>query len=168
MNEKKKITNVLKDIFPYIIILFIVLFIKAFVVSPIRVNGNSMYQTLHDGDIMILNEVHYRFSDIERFDIVVIRHDDEYLIKRVIGLPGEKIQYKDNQLYVNGKKVKENFFHAETEDVEEAVVPKGEYFVLGDNRVNSMDSRYFGTFDKKDIKGKAEIVLFPFKRFGIK
>lgn len=68
-----------------------------------------MDSTLKDGDIMLLNEIEYRLGEIERFDIVVIRRGDEYLIKRVIALPGEKIKYLDNKLYINGKYVKEKF-----------------------------------------------------------
>ena len=95
----------LKEYVPYIAIIILVLLIKRFVVSPIKVNGNSMVDTLHDGDIMLLNIIGYRLSGVERFDIVVCDTDKEYIIKRVIGLPGETIEYRDNQLYVNGKKV---------------------------------------------------------------
>ena len=109
--EKNKKKNYFRELLPYFIIILVVIFIKVFIVSPIRVNGESMDSTLHDGDIMLLDEVSYRFSDIQRFDIVVIHREDEYLIKRVIGLPGEKIKYVDGKLYVNGKYVKEDFKH---------------------------------------------------------
>ena len=112
--EKNKKKNYFRELLPYFIIILVVIFIKVFIVSPIRVNGESMDSTLHDGDIMLLDEVSYRFSDIQRFDIVVIHREDEYLIKRVIGLPGEKIKYVDGKLYVNGKYVKEDFEHKKT------------------------------------------------------
>ena len=162
MEEKK---SFLKENGIYIILIIIVLIIKMFVVSPIRVNGASMNNTLFDKDIMILDEISYRFNDIKRFDIVVVETKDEYLIKRVIGLPGETIKYEDNILYVNGKKVEENFSHKETKDFE-AVVPKGKYFVLGDNRTNSTDSRIIGPVSKSEIKGKTNLIIFPFSRFG--
>lgn len=157
----------LKEYVPYIAIIILVLFIKRFVVSPIKVNGNSMVDTLHDGDIMLLNIVGYRLSGVERFDIVVCDTDKEYIIKRVIGLPGETIEYRNNQLYVNGKKMKENYGSEVTDDFK-VKVPKNSYYVLGDNRTNSLDSRYFGAFSKKQILGKTKLTLFPFGRIGNK
>jgi signal peptidase I len=162
-----KVVSFLKEYVPYVLVIILVILIKRFVVTPIRVVGDSMYDTLHDGDIMILNIIGYRFSDIKRFDIVVVDKGTEPLIKRVIGLPGEEIEYKDNQLYVNGKKVKENYGSDVTEDFAIAI-PKGSYFVMGDNRTNSMDSRYYGPFQKKDILGKTKLTIFPFGRFGNK
>lgn len=164
--EKKK--NWVIEIIPYIIVIIVVLLIKKFVATPIRVNGPSMEDTLHNNDYMILNEIGYRFKGIKRFDIVVIKNDGEYLIKRVIGLPGEKIRYEDNKLYVNDKYVAEDFNHAITMDIEELEVPEGEYYVLGDNRVNSTDSRIIGTVSLKDIKGTTSFTVYPFDRFGKK
>ena len=164
---ENKVISFLKEYVPYVLVIILVILIKRFVVTPIRVVGDSMYGTLHDGDIMILNIIGYRFSDIERFDIVVVDKGREPLIKRVIGLPGEEIEYKDNQLYVNGKKVKENYGSDVTEDFT-IKIPKGSYFVMGDNRTNSMDSRYYGPFQKKDILGKTKLTIFPFGRFGNK
>ena len=169
MEEKKdkKILHIIKEIVPYIIVIVLVLLFKKFLYSPIRVNGESMMKTLHDGDIMILDIIDYRLHGLKRFDIVVVDEGDELLIKRVIGLPGEEIEYKDNKLYVNGKKVSDKYASQETEDFSE-VVPKGEYFVLGDNRTNSLDSRAFGTFSSKKIKGKTSMIVFPFSRWGNK
>ena len=166
-NDTTKLQIFLKEWLPYILVIVLVVLIKLFVVSPIRVNGDSMYDTLKDGDIMILNIIDYKFNDINRFDIVVVYEEDELLIKRVIGLPGETIEYKDNTLYINGKKVKEEFGTYETNDFS-YTIPKGEYFILGDNRTNSMDSRVFGSVKKKQIKGKTSLTIFPFSRFGTK
>lgn len=165
--------RVIKEYLPYFIVIIVVILIKVFVATPIKVNGPSMNDTLQDGDIMILDEISYRFKDIKRFDIVVINYtkDDgekEHIIKRVIGLPGEKIEYKNNKLFINGKYVKENFLHKDTRDFEEVELEEGTYFVMGDNRVNSLDSRSFGYVDRKDIKGRAKLVIFPFNRFGKK
>lgn len=156
-----------KEYVPYIIVIILVLLIKRFVVSPIKVNGDSMYNTLKDKDIMILNIIGYRFSDIKRFDIVVVDGKDEYLIKRVIGLPGEEIEYKNNKLYVNGKLIKDKYGKNHTKDFK-TKIPKGHYFVMGDNRNNSLDSRYFGAFKKNKILGKTNFTVFPFNRFGKK
>ncbi len=165
--KQKNFKYYFNEYISYIIVIILVLLFKKFVVSPIKVNGSSMFKTLHDGDIMILNIIGYRFSDVERFDIVVVDEGDEYLIKRVIGLPGETIEYKDNQLYVNGKKVKENYGSEKTDDFK-VKVSKDSYFVLGDNRTNSLDSRYFGAFKRKKILGKTKLTIFPFNRFGNK
>ena len=156
-----------KEYFSYAIIIVLVLLFEKFVATPIKVDGSSRFGTLHDGDIMILNIICYRFSPVERFDILVIDDGDEYLIKRVIGLPGETIEYIDSQLYINGKKIKENYGSKKTEDFK-TKVPKDSYFVLGDNRTNSRDSRYYGAFLKKKILGKTKITIFPFNRFGNK
>ena len=162
-----KIKSIIKEYGLYVITIILVLLVKKFVVSPIKVNGTSMMTTLHDGDIMILNIIGYRFDEINRFDIVVVDEGNEYLIKRVIGLPGEEIEYKENQLYINGKKVKENYGSQVTEDFK-VKVKKNSYFVLGDNRTNSLDSRHFGAFKKDRIIGKTSLIIFPFNRFGEK
>lgn len=166
MEAKKK--NYFKELLPYIIIILVVVLIKLFIVSPIRVNGESMDSTLYDGDIMLLDEVSYRFLDIERFDIVVVKINDEYLIKRVIGLPGEKVKYEEGKLYINGRYVKENFKHKETNSFSTVTLGSDEYFVMGDNRTNSTDSRILGPISRDEIKGKAKFTVFPFSRFGIK
>ena len=165
--NKRKLKAFLKEYVPYVLVIILVLCIKRFVVSPIKVNGDSMLDTLQDGDIMILDIIGYRLSGVKRFDIVVVNAKDEYIIKRVIGLPGEKLEYKDNQLYINGKKIKENYGKEETEDFS-LTIPKDSYFVMGDNRTVSLDSRYFGPFSKKEILGKTKFTLFPFGRIGNK
>ena len=149
MEEKKETVkkNYIKEFLPYFMIILVVVLIKTFVVSPIRVNGASMDPTLSDKDIMLLDEISYRFSDIERFDIVVVKEEDEYLIKRVIGLPGETVEYKNDKLYIDGKYVKEDFKHKETFDFS-TTLGKDEYFIMGDNRTNSTDSRVFGPISR--------------------
>lgn len=161
----------LKELYPYLIIIGVVFLIKQFIVTPIMVNGPSMEPTLKGKDIMILDKISYRFKEIKRFDIVVVYHHDTYIIKRVIGLPGENIVYQDNQLYVNGKIVEEPFEHAKTADfslemLNRETVPEDCYLVLGDNRVDSLDSRVIGFIKKDQIMGHAQFTLFPFNRFG--
>ena len=166
MEEKKETVkkNYIKEFLPYFMIILVVVLIKTFVVSPIRVNGASMDPTLNDKDIMLLDEISYRFSDIERFDIVVVKEEDEYLIKRVIGLPGETVEYKNDKLYIDGKYVKEDFKHKETFDFS-TTLGKDEYFIMGDNRTNSTDSRVFGPISRDKIMGKTSLTILPISRF---
>lgn len=167
-NTREKVEKkYLKEFLPYFIIILVVILIKLFVVSPIRVNGASMNPTLNDKDIMLLDEISYRFSDIKRFDIVVVKEEDEYLIKRVIGLPGEKVEYKENKLYIDGKYVKEDFKHEETLDFF-TTLEEDEYFIMGDNRINSTDSRVFGPVSRDKIMGKTSLTILPISRFGNK
>lgn len=164
---KKKEKNYFKEFIPYLIIILFVVFLKAYVISPIRVNGVSMNPTLDDRDIMLLDEVSYYFTDIHRFDIVVVCQEDEYLIKRVIGLPGEEICYEDDKLYIDGEYMEEDYDRKETNDFS-TKLGEDEYFVMGDNRTNSTDSRIFGPVSKEEIVGKTSFTILPFSRFGTK
>ena len=171
MEEEKKenLWIEIKGILSYVIIIVVVLLIKEFVITPIRVNGDSMVKTLHDKDIMILDKISYRFNDIKRFDIVVIKLEDEYIVKRVIGLPGETVEYRNNKLYINGKQVKEDFKHEDTNYfILEEEIPEGFYFVMGDNRPISLDSRMIGLIKENRILGKTSLVIFPLNRIGNK
>jgi len=166
MEKKNKI---IKNILSFVIVIVIAIIIKLFIFTPVKVNGDSMYPTLNDGDIMILNEIGYHLNGVERFDIVVANIDGERLIKRVIGLPGEKIEYRDNNLYVNDELVVENFKHADTDafsiyDLGIDVVPDSHYFLVGDNRTNSKDSRYIGFVSQSKILGKTNLIIYPFSR----
>ena len=172
--EKK---SFIQEIIPYILILVGVLLVKTFIVTPIRVNMNSMTPTLLNGDIMILNKTAYWVKDIKRFDIVVVNgnYTGNKIIKRVVGLPGEIIRYENNVLYVNDEPIEEKFTHEITPDFELSdiksgekgtVIPSGYYFVIGDNRTNSNDSRYIGFVKEKDIMGKTNFIVLPFLRFG--
>ena len=168
-----KSKKIIKEIIIYASIIIFIVLLRSFVITPVRVNGDSMETTLHDKEIMLLNKIDYRFNKIERFDIVVIKYNDEYLIKRVIGLPGERLYYKDNVLYINDEAVMESYLTQPTadfdiEDFGSKTIPKNKYVVLGDNRSVSLDSRFIGFVDKKDIAGSASLVLYPFKSFGFK
>lgn len=158
--------NVVKEILSYVVVIIIALLIKEFVFTLIIVNGNSMNDTLKDNDIMILNKFSYHFNEIERFDIVVAKDSDGYLIKRVIGLPGDIISYKDDILYINGKKVEDKYAKGETYEFGSVKVAEDEYFLMGDNRETSLDSRKLGTFKRDEILGKTNYTLYPFNRFG--
>ncbi len=164
MEDKR---NIVKDILPFIIIVLVVLFIKQFIMTPIQVNGDSMDSTLKSGDIMILNKISYKLHSLKRFDIVVIKNDDTLLIKRVIGLPGETIKVEKNILYIDDVEVEQPFLDEEnvTNDFE-TVVDEDCYFVMGDNRDISLDSRELGCFDISQIQGTTSLTIFPFSRFG--
>ena len=174
-----------KELVPYIIIIVFVVLIRTFIMTPVDVSGESMYPTLHNKDIMLLYKLRLKTVGIKRFDIVVIDTDEGKLIKRVIALPGEKIQYKieDNgssrvaHLLINGEEIEEKFItdtarintckYDNTDICEgEITVPEGEYYVMGDNRGVSKDSRMIGTISKKDIKGITSFAILPFNRFG--
>ena len=166
MNNK-----IIKDIVSIVVVIIIALIIKIYIFSPVKVNGNSMVPTLNDGDYMLLNEIGYRINGVKRFDIVVANINGEMLIKRVIGLPGEKIEYAYNKLYVNGENVVENFKHDDTDDfsfdeLEAKVVPENHYFLVGDNRGNSKDSRVVGFIPANKIMGKTSFIIYPFNRIG--
>lgn len=162
-----------KEILPYILVIMLVILIRQFIITPIQVVGTSMKPNLVNGELMLLNKITYKFNSIKRFDIVVVDYTDEPLIKRVIGLPGEKVEYKNNKLYINEKLVKEHFkTNGKTADYNVkktgyTVIPKDMYFVVGDNRIDSADSRIIGLIKKDMILGKANFVLFPFTKFGI-
>lgn len=162
----------LRSLLPYIIVIVVVILIRTFIITPIQVVGTSMTPNLEDGELMLLNKIKYKVSDIQRFDIVVVDYSTKPLIKRVIGLPGETVEYKDDTLYINSKKVEENFKkNGKTNDynITETgykTIPKDKYFVVGDNRINSADSRVIGLVDKDQILGKANFVLLPFSKFG--
>lgn len=178
-NDKKdqntlqdKVRNFFKELVPYVVIIFIVALIRTFLVTPVRVNGNSMYPYLKDGEILILNKFD---KDYERFDIVVAEAADTKVIKRVIGLPGENIEYANCKLYINGEEMEDYISECITSDfsLEElygyVVIPEGYYFVMGDNRKESSDSRDYriGLIKEDQIEGKTFFRLTPFSRFGV-
>lgn len=163
-----------KTLVTYVGIILFVVIIRIFVIDPVRVDGSSMNTTLADGEIMLLNKFIYKKGDIKRFDIVVIKEDDHYIIKRVIGMPGEVIEYRDNKLYIDGKEMSDPYPSTETDDfsienIGHEKIPSDSYFVMGDNRAASLDSRYseVGTVKKKLIVGRAKLVIWPIKKFGI-
>lgn len=159
-----------KELIPYIIIILVVVLIRSFVITPVRVQGSSMTPTLHDGEVLILKKYDQSY---QRFDIVVLNHNNDKLIKRIIGLPGEHVEYKNNKLYIDDKKIEEGFLpeNLEFEDFDtillgDSIIPKNTYLVIGDNRNNSTDSRIIGFIDKKNILGTTNLRIFPFTKLG--
>ncbi len=160
--------KLIKEIIPYLIVIVLVVLIRVFIITPVRVDGASMNPTLINNEVILLKKYDKK---IKRFDIIVLKYEDDKLVKRVIGLPGDHIKYVDNQLFVNDKLVKEDFLTMETNDFDLELlgyetIPEGYYFVMGDNRTNSTDSRVIGLISKDQIIGKTSFAIFPFNRFG--
>ena len=157
--------KIIKEIIPYLIIVLIVMTIRTFIFTPIIVDGESMAPTLDGGELMILKKYD---TSYERFDIVVVNKsvEGDNLIKRVIALPGEVIRYKGNRLYINDEIIEDIYAYGETENFQEIKLGEDEYFLMGDNREVSKDSRTLGIIKKREIEGTVGIVLDPFKKFG--
>lgn len=162
-------SKIVKEIIPYIIIIIVVVLIRTFLFTPVVVVGDSMVPTLENKQILLLDKISYKFKEIKRFDIVVIDTGKSEIIKRIIGLPGETVEYKDNLLYINGEVI-ESEYNFDTQDftmntiTESKVIPEDKYLVLGDNRLVSSDSRIIGLIDKKDILGKTSFSIWPIKK----
>ena len=169
---KNKIKKIIKEVYPYIIIVIAVVTIRTFIITPVIVSGDSMLPNLNNGELLLVRKIGYDSNKIERFDIVVIKNGNDEIIKRIIGLPGEHITYKNNKLYVNDNLIQENYKFRKTNDfnLEEictcSSIPKGKYLVLGDNRPISKDSRQIGLIDEEDIIGKAIIRIWPLTKIG--
>ena len=156
--------KLLRSLIPYIIIIVVVVFIRTFIVTPVKVDGTSMYPTLDGDEIMLLNKL----GHIDRFDIVVIHLNDEEgnLIKRVIGLPGETVEIRDNKIYVNDELLEDSYGYGTTYNIDPVTLSEDEYFVLGDNRIISLDSRVFGKINRSEIKGTTNFIMYPFSKIG--
>lgn len=151
--------------------------VRAYAVQTFFIPSGSMEPTLHLGDRILVNKLSVRFGTINVGDIIVFKapptehcDDGSYsdLVKRVIGLPGQTLTSKGNTVYVNGKALKEpwTYFHTLNPPIKKVKVPKNSYYVMGDNRANSCDSRFWGTVPRKDIIGKAFFRMWPLSRIG--
>ena len=163
-NTDGKLKTFIKGLVPYVVIILVVVLIRSYIITPGVVNGASMEKTLYDGDLVLVNKIGLKFG-IKRFDIVVVKHGDGSIIKRVIGLPGETVEYKHNSLYIDGKEIIPPIDFEETDDFK-LQANNNEYIVLGDNRNISKDSRLLGPIKKEEIKGKVNFRIYPFKSFG--
>ena len=166
--------RIIKELYPYVVIVIVVVLFRTFIATPVRVDGSSMDSTLKNGEILILNKLDKSY---ERFDVVVVEvtidgHKSK-LVKRIIGLPGENIEYKDNELYINGE-ILEDEFNSRTnnfslKDIYNVdSIPNDYYFVMGDNRNYSRDSRDYtvGLIKKEDIVGITDLRIFPLNKIG--
>lgn len=166
--------KILKELYPYVVIVVVVVLFRTFIATPVRVDGTSMDSTLKSGEILILNKLDRSY---ERFDVVVVDIEVDgkksKLVKRIIGLPGESIEYKDNQLYINNEVIKDvapsrtnDFSLKELYNINK--LPQDCYFVMGDNRKYSRDSRDYtvGIIKKEDIVGTTTLRIFPLDKIG--
>ncbi len=158
-----------------ILVAFIV---KTFLVQAFKIPSPSMVPTLMEGDRVLVNKLSYDLHDVHRGDVIVFdrpkalqggANDPKDLIKRVIGLPGDTVQTKGGKVYINDRELKEPYLPdgTVTNGIDEPVtVPKGELWMMGDNRGNSSDSRVFGTISESTIVGRAFMVMWPLSRIG--
>lgn len=182
MNEKKTKNETWEWIKALLIAFGLAAIIRVFLFTPIVVDGISMMPTLEDGDRMIVNKIGYSIGKPDRFDIVVFHAPEQKdYIKRIIGLPGDEVEYRDDTLYINGEPMEEPYLDKYKEEVTEGpltedftlegkiqskVVPEGHVFVLGDNRRKSKDSRHIGVISIDEIIGSTKMVFWPPKDFG--
>ena len=149
------------------------MFIILFLYQPVRVEGTSMLPMLQDQDRLFINKFAYRFEDIHRGDVVVFLYPEDHsksYIKRVIALPGDDLRIDHGTVWVNGVPLTENYVPVKYEDDRsqpEMIIPKGEYFVMGDHRSISSDSRDFGPVPRPLIYGKAAFVYWPMDQAGL-
>lgn len=170
----------MKELFGWILFIVIVVAVSYLVVTFVgqrtQVSGESMETTLSDGDHLIVDKITYRFRDPKRYDIVVFPYryeENTYYIKRIIGLPGETVQIVDGYVYINGVQLDEHYGNALIKDPGQAAQPitlgEDEYFVMGDNRNNSQDSRSanVGVVHRDELLGRAWIRIWPLDKFGV-
>lgn len=183
MSEKKpkqKAQSVVREIINMVLYIAVLIglsyLIVTYVAQRTQVEGHSMEYTLSDKDNLIVDKISYRFNDPKRFDIVVFPvtpGEDTFYIKRIIGLPGETVQIIDHAIYINGEELSESYGKEVMESPGVAANPitlgNDEYFVLGDNRNASSDSRdpSVGNVHKKDILGRAWVRIWPLNKFGL-
>ncbi|MBI2327518.1 signal peptidase I [Candidatus Curtissbacteria bacterium] len=162
---KTSILAVIKDIFQTALIsLGIFLLVYTFLVQPHRVRGDSMLPNFYDGELMLTEKISYRFGIPARGDVIVFRATGSLnvdYVKRVIGLPGEVIEVNEGGILINGQRLNEPYEPQQTGGHVEYRLGQNQYFVLGDNRGASSDSRSFGPIDKSSIKGKTWLVYWP-------
>jgi signal peptidase I len=171
-NEPSKKKNEIKEWIQAIIIAVVLaLLIKVFLLEFVQVDGSSMVPTLEDGDRLIVNKIEYQISEPDYGDIITIDYVyNMELVKRIIAKGGDSVKIENNVVYLNGEPLEEDYINdGNYEDFSEVIVPEGEYFVLGDNRPNSKDSRYedVGFISEEDIVGHVFFRIYPFSSFGV-
>ncbi|MDD6232614.1 signal peptidase I [Frisingicoccus sp.] len=168
--ETDKVKDIIGMVVYFLIVVAVMVFVVKFIGQRTVVIGDSMQTTLSDGDNLITDKITYRFRDPKRFDIVVFpfkENTSKLLIKRIIGMPGETVQIKNGKVYINGYELQENYGIAVMNDAglasEPILLGEDEYFVLGDNRNNSQDSRFssVGNVSRSDLIGRAWVRLWP-------
>lgn len=156
-----------------VISLAIIIPVRYFLIQPFYVKGASMEPNFYDHEYLIIDEISYRFNQPQRGDIVVFKYPKDpkqFFIKRVVGLPGERVKIEDNKIYIDGTILTEAYLDSEAETVlalrgyGDVVLGSDEYFLLGDNRSQSLDSRSFGPVKREYIIGRTWLRGWPFNR----
>lgn len=165
-NYMKRIIDLIEKEKKFLLLVMIIILFKIFIFNFILVKGDSMNPKYKNNDFMFLNKIIYSFKPIRRGEVIVLKYKNNDLIKRIIGLPNDKIKVENGKLYINNKEYYENYINSYTAsyDFDEITLKDNEYFVMGDNRYNSYDSRNFGTITKNNIIGRVEFKIFPFDK----
>lgn len=171
----REIKEFIKDFSGYILVAVISILIVVYIIGFEQIIGPSMNPNLKEDDIVLLDKIVYKMTSLSRFDVIVLKQDEKHMVKRVIGLPGDYIEYKDNILYVNGSSVEEDFlkdiitdnFKLDELEGNYLVIPDDMYLVLGDNRENSLDSRLYGLINENQIVGRVIFRLLPITKISI-
>lgn len=179
--KKNRVRSVMRELLGWLFYILIIIGLTYLIITYVgqrtRVSGSSMETTLSDGDNLIVDKLSYRFQDPKRFDIVVFPYkyeENTYYIKRIIGLPGDTVQVKDGYTYINGELLESDIYGAEVmieagTASEPITLGEEEYFVLGDNRNHSLDSRdpSVGILKREDLIGRAWVRIYPFDKMGV-
>lgn len=172
MPPKKSIgREILEWILVIVVAVGAALLIRTFIFEPVRVEGNSMNNTLHDQEYMLVTKYQYLFGDPQRFDVVICHYPDRgntNFVKRIVGIPGDTVAVREGVLYVNGEAVDEPYIdYKPNYTLQDTVIEDGHYFVLGDNRPNSNDSHApgVGQLERRQIVGKVRLVVWPISEF---
>lgn len=186
IKEKKPrspISYVIEGVIYVLLIVVCIYVVPTYVLQRTVVSGESMENTLHDGESLLVDKLSYRFSDPKRYDIIVFypkgKDVDEYYVKRIFGLPGETVQIKGNDVYINGSKIEDSYAKDVMSEAGIAAKPyklgSDEYFVLGDNRSVSLDSRTLPEEDSdapgpvkfENIAGRVILRIWPLSKIGV-
>lgn len=155
--------TIVREIIETLLLTFFIFWLVNSLIGRYRIEGSSMNPTLQNGQYLIINNISYYLNNPQHGDVIVFHHpkSDLNLIKRVIGVPGDEVEIRNQQVIVNGVVLDEPYIKDEPQYTYSGVVPEGEYFVLGDNRNNSSDSHSWSFLPKENIVGKAMVVYWP-------
>lgn len=170
--KKVNIMKLIKELLSTILLAVILAFLLTQVITPSFVREESMEPNFHDGDYVLIYRLAYKEHDLQRGDVAILKEDDRLLIKRVVGLPGEKVEIKKGKVFINDEPLEEGYLPYGTvtetneEEFSEATLDDDECFVLGDNREISHDSRAIGPINKEDIIGRVVFRAWPWYDIG--
>lgn len=174
MGQMSRLRNVVRNTFEWSVEIvrggLIALVLVTFIFQATRVEGRSMEPNVHDGDWFIVDKISNRFDSYERGEVVVVDlpNEDALLIKRIVGLSGDTVEVRDNQVYINGMSLDETYLgEISQRNVAPFVVPAEHVYVMGDNRNNSRDSRMFGSVDVYRIVGRTQLRIWPPADIGL-